>query len=300
MVHEVYVPFSMSVVRDALTQPERVARCLPGLQPGPEDALTDARLRVRIGGTTITFRGNIAVARLDEGFGVEARGSEARGDGTVRLSLTVVPRPVPEAGGLGTTLSFTGTVESTGRLAGFEPAQREAAALRLLDRFAEALAEELSRGGQPGQPLAPPVGGIGEPEDNEPAIPGIPSPESSLEPSDPLDLDSMEEEPMEAGALEDAELEEEALTQEFAEGLVEDLARAGAPPEPEADVARRTMIGRSAEEVDHAPPRGRYAPTPAPGRTPAAAATLRWAAPAAALVVASAVVVGRRILRRRR
>jgi hypothetical protein len=58
------------------------------------------------------------------------------------------------------------------------------------------------------------------------------------------------------------------------------------------------MIGRSAEEVDHAPPRGRYAPVPAPEST-AATATLRWAAPAAALVVASAIVVGR-VLRRRR
>ena len=48
-----------------------------------------------------------------------------------------------------------------------------------------------------------------------------------------------------------------------------DLARAGTPVEPEADLARRTMIGRSAEEVDHAPPRGRYAPdAAAPGAAP--------------------------------
>ncbi|WP_420708464.1 hypothetical protein [Streptomyces sp. ERV7] len=66
----------------------------------------------------------------------------------------------------------------------------------------------------------------------------------------------------------------------------------------EAAHARRTMIGRSAEEVDHAPPRGRYAPVPAPAGS-GAGATLRWAAPAAALALASAVVVGR-VLRRRR
>jgi cytochrome c-type biogenesis protein CcmH/NrfF len=58
------------------------------------------------------------------------------------------------------------------------------------------------------------------------------------------------------------------------------------------------MIGRSAEEVDHAPPRGRYAPVPAP-QTVSANATLRWAAPAAALVLASAIVVNR-VLRKRR
>lgn len=57
------------------------------------------------------------------------------------------------------------------------------------------------------------------------------------------------------------------------------------------------MIGRSAEEVDHAPPRGRYAPVPAP-QTVVPNSTLRWAAPAAALVVASAIVVGRALRRR--
>ncbi|MEV7789346.1 SRPBCC domain-containing protein [Streptomyces sp. NPDC088106] len=66
----------------------------------------------------------------------------------------------------------------------------------------------------------------------------------------------------------------------------------------EAAHARRTMIGRSAEEVDHAPPRGRYAPVPAP-QTVSSAASLRWAAPAAALAVASAVVAIRALRRRR-
>lgn len=70
----------------------------------------------------------------------------------------------------------------------------------------------------------------------------------------------------------------------------------GEPP-AEAAHARRTMIGRSAEEVDHAPPRGRYAPE-AVGGAGSAANTLRWAAPVAALVVASAVVAGRALRRR--
>ncbi|MFJ1613906.1 hypothetical protein ACIODT_10320 [Streptomyces sp. NPDC088251] len=69
-------------------------------------------------------------------------------------------------------------------------------------------------------------------------------------------------------------------------------------PPAEAAHARRTMIGRSAEEVDHAPPRGRYAPVPSPDST-TAGATLRWVAPAAALALASAVVVSRALRRRR-
>ncbi|MEU2250040.1 SRPBCC domain-containing protein [Streptomyces sp. NPDC019224] len=69
-------------------------------------------------------------------------------------------------------------------------------------------------------------------------------------------------------------------------------------PPAEAAHARRTMIGRSAEEVDHAPPRGRYAPVPSPD-SGGAGATLRWVAPAAALALASAVVVSRALRRRR-
>lgn len=69
-------------------------------------------------------------------------------------------------------------------------------------------------------------------------------------------------------------------------------------PPAEAAHARRTMIGRSAEEVDHAPPRGRYAPVPSPDAS-GVGVTLRWVAPAAALALASAVVVGRALRRRR-
>ena len=69
-------------------------------------------------------------------------------------------------------------------------------------------------------------------------------------------------------------------------------------PPAEAAHARRTMIGRSAEEVDHAPPRGRYAPVPAPDAGTAGAA-LRWARPPRPLALASAVVVGRALRRRR-
>ncbi|WP_202477048.1 MULTISPECIES: SRPBCC domain-containing protein [Streptomyces] len=79
--------------------------------------------------------------------------------------------------------------------------------------------------------------------------------------------------------------------------LVDDFTEPVGPP-AEAAHARRTMIGRSAEEVDHAPPRGRYAPVPAP-QTVTSSATLRWAAPAAAVVLASAIVVGRALRKRR-
>lgn len=303
MEHEVYVPFSVSAVRGAFADPARVARCVPGLSLDDTGG-AGARLRVRIGPTTITYRGVLALARRGEGFTIAGEGSEARGTGTASVLLIVVPRPVPD--GSGTTLSFTATVEATGRLAACEPWQRQTTARRLLDRFAGALSEELERAGeQPPAPPAPPApGGIGEPGDNERVIPGIPAPEGPQE-REPVadraefdleDLEDLEELDHLDKAEAAAEAEEAAAEPDLPAGFTR-----GRPAEPEADFARRTMIGRSAEEVDHAPPRGRYAPEPAPGRhSPARAETLRWAAPAAALALISAVVIGRRVLRRRR
>lgn len=100
-------------------------------------------------------------------------------------------------------------------------------------------------------------------------------------------------EPVPGAELEDFDLVEVEVEVPESAAALDDLV-----PPAEAAHARRTMIGRSAEEVDHAPPRGRYAPVPAPDSSSAAAATLRWAAPVAAALVASAVVVSR-VLRRR-
>ncbi|GAA1908011.1 SRPBCC domain-containing protein [Streptomyces sodiiphilus] len=313
MEHEIYVPFSAAVVRSALTDPERVARCVPGLQPAPDGdpAAPGGRLRLRIGGSTITYRGGLGISGHGEGFTVEGEGSEARGEGTVRLTLTVVPRPT--ADGSGTTLSFTGTVEATGRLARFEPEQRQATGRRLLERFTEALVGDLGRDAPPGEASADepsPPAGIGEPEDNERAIPGIPAPDNPPDtaPADggagPGAPGGPEKEsgtpgspPREEGpAPEGPESPESAPRAE--EDLVGAPPAAGPPGTPEAGVARRTMIGRSAEEVDHAPPRGRYAPEPGPGGSPSGTDVLRWAAPAAALALVCAVAVGRALRRR--
>ncbi|NJQ08698.1 SRPBCC domain-containing protein [Streptomyces lonarensis] len=472
MEHEIFVPFSATAVRAALAEQERVARCVPGFQvePGDDPEALAGRLRLRIGGSTITYRGTVTLTGRGEGVDVDAVGSEARGNGTVRLRLTVVPRPVED--GSGTTLSYTGSTEATGRLAEIEPAQRETAARRLLDRFTEALVGEI---GEAEPPAAEP-----RDDDDQRAIPGIPGPgkgdgsptggasasgtgstgsssgsssddggaedsaaekaddgsrseaetpatrpdgadaadevdaadpaadeeptrgsadsrpedggtaaEQAAAPADRAaetapaaggeaegdadDRGTADEEPAahstepaadgeadgnaadtdadkaDAGAAADApeagdagtgdadttadadhqprpagefsgrdphldgigESEADRKAREArAAGLGADRSDddsdddadpldAQPPYAPEADLARRTMIGRSAEEVDHAPPRGRYAPQPAPGDTGAARLTLKWAAPAAAIAVAGAVAIGR-VFRRRR
>ncbi|MFD0529141.1 hypothetical protein ACFQ1I_23010 [Kitasatospora arboriphila] len=59
-------------------------------------------------------------------------------------------------------------------------------------------------------------------------------------------------------------------------------------PEPAASgPVRRSIVGRSAEEVDHAPPHGRYAPTP-PARSARARAASRWGGPEPTLLTGGA------------
>ncbi len=300
-----YVPLPVGTVRRALGEVARVARCVPGAQLDAEAdaARPEGRLRLRIGGSTITYRGALTVASpggADADVTVEARGTEARGAGSVAVTLTV--RLSPD--GSGTTLTCTGTVRSEGRLAEAEAQTARTAGRRLLDRFAENLAADVAR-----DPVA---------EDEGPDAPAGDRPGGSVfdtevpPPSlDPEADDAPEDVPApDADGADRPASDDDALPGTGPDGVVDgenydgqtydgqDFGDDEDEVPAEAAHARRTMIGRSAEEVDHAPPRGRYAPVPAP-ETHTASAALRWAAPAAAVVLAGAVVVGRALRRRR-
>ncbi|WP_371566617.1 SRPBCC domain-containing protein [Streptomyces canus] len=253
MEHEVFVPVTVERLTEALGDPVRVARAVPGLQ---QDAGADpvaGRLKVRVGSHSITYRGAVRVTRRDDGsYAVEGDATETRGTGSVTLALTLRLRDTEG----GTTLTFDGTATADGRVTELPQDAVHSAVVRLLNRFAEALGETEEA---PEQPEEQPEQLEQRPETPE----AVETPEPVEPPAPPVD----------------------------------DFTEPANPP-AEAAHARRTMIGRSAEEVDHAPPRGRYAPVPAP-QSVASGATLRWAAPAAAVVLASAIVVTR-VLRKRR
>ncbi|MEU9172040.1 SRPBCC domain-containing protein [Streptomyces sp. NPDC048420] len=246
MEHEVFVPVPVERLRKALGDPVRVARAVPGLQQDAGAEPVTGRLKVRVGSHSITYRGTVHVSGRDDGsYAVEGDATETRGTGSVTLALALRLRDTDG----GTTLTFDGTATADGRVTELPQDAVGAAVVRLLNRFAEALA----------------------------------APEEEPEPAqapEPVELPEAVEPPEESSAP-----------------VAEDFTEPAVPP-AEAAHARRTMIGRSAEEVDHAPPRGRYAPVPTP-QTVAPGATLRWAAPAAAAVLASAIVVTR-VLRKRR
>jgi carbon monoxide dehydrogenase subunit G len=279
MEHEVFVPVPAERLREVLDDPARVARAVPGLQQDAGAEPVAGRLKIRVGSHSVTYRGAVRVSRRDgAAYAVEGEAEESRGSGSVKLSLRIALREAED----GCTVVYDGTASADGRIKDLPADAVESAVIRLLDRFAEHLAAAAT-GADDEAPASPPPApsdqGTGaEAEEKAPADPGLteepPAPErpsafgadvppSSLGPAD----------------LGPADEEDE-----------EDIA--------EAAHARRTMIGRSAEEVDHAPPRGRYAPVPAP-QTVTPPGPLRWAAPAAALALASAVVAVRALRRRR-
>ncbi|MFE5816266.1 SRPBCC domain-containing protein [Streptomyces sp. NPDC056479] len=290
MEHEVFVPVTVEPLRQTLADPVRVARAVPGLQQDAGAEPVAGRLKVRVGGHTITYRGAVRVsAREDGSYAVEGEATEARGSGSVKLTLTVRVR---EAEG-GCVVVFEGSASADGRIAEFSKDAVEAAVGRLLNRFGEQLGV---------------VAGEPDPEAGTEAVTESLAPgefetrvTSDFETTPDADDAAAPETGGKEGPVGDAEsasVFETDVPPPSLEPRGEKGESEEEPPVAEAAHARRTMIGRSAEEVDHAPPRGRYAPVPAP-QTVVPNATLRWAAPAAALVLASAIVVGRRMLRRR-
>ncbi|MYV55676.1 hypothetical protein GT042_24865, partial [Streptomyces sp. SID3212] len=293
MEHEVFVPVTAETLRQTLRDPVRVARCVPGLQ---QDADADAgalagRLKVRAGGHTITYRGALTLTEGADGvFTAGAEGTEIRGTGSAKLTLTLRLTDTP--GGDGTTLVFTGASRAEGRLAELPPEAATAAAHRLLNRFVTRLAEEAEGVGVAGASSGAPEpsesgsdsgSGSGSDDETSATPPDRPAPPPSADQAaDPLppaqddqaaDKDGVDPDPdpdADAGSGFGASVPPSALDGPLDVPLDgETTAGEGdflVPDEPPAEAAhaRRTMIGRSAEEVDHAPPRGRYAPVPAP------------------------------------
>ncbi|MER7111568.1 SRPBCC domain-containing protein [Streptomyces sp. NPDC000229] len=289
MEHEVFVPVDVETLRAVLADPARVAPCVPGFQQDADASAgpLSGRLKVRAGGHSITYRGALHIAAQDDGaYAVEGEGTEVRGTGSAKLALTVRLSPVDG----GSTLRFTGTTRADGRLAELPDDAGISAAHRLLDRFAESLAATAA---------TPPDTSGASAADQRVDVVAYEDVDDGTDDQD-VDDDGVDQGAESAESVFDAPVPPPSLDPlAEAEFEVPDIP-GGALPDAgvEAAHARRTMIGRSAEEVDHAPPRGRYAPTPGP-ETASATATLRWLAPAAAFALASAVVVGRALRRRK-
>ncbi|MGV9271433.1 hypothetical protein ACWDRR_43105 [Kitasatospora sp. NPDC003701] len=145
MEHEVVVPMPAELVRQALQDPALLARCVPGLSTepaavgsGPADEI-GGRLKLRIGTSTITYKGVLSLIEGREGvLTVFAEGQEVRGSGEATATVRV---STADGTGAGTAvIRFIGDLSATGRLTEFDGETLATTGRRLLDRFAAALA----------------------------------------------------------------------------------------------------------------------------------------------------------------
>ncbi|MFI9269927.1 carbon monoxide dehydrogenase [Kitasatospora sp. NPDC052896] len=316
MEHEVVVPLSAELVQHALQDPALLARCVPGLSvdaddtegrpaggrrggkggasgtaaAGPEEI--NGRLRVRIGGSTITYRGVISLIRSG-GSGVLTafvEGQEARGEGEVTATVRL---KVAEDGAERAVLRFSGDLTPGGRLTEFDEEALALAGRRLLDRFVGALTAEAEPGERPAGLTV--VADLTVETDDEAGT------EAGTETEGGTEVEGAAADQQRAGDEEPLpdDLFADDLSDLIAFSAPEDFGLeaepeqpAGAEPEPGerldvpygdplspedvlAGPVRRSIVGRSAEEVDHAPPRGRYAPA-LPARSARARAASRW------------------------
>ncbi|WAL72828.1 SRPBCC domain-containing protein [Kitasatospora sp. YST-16] len=251
MEHEVVVPVPAEVVREALLDRELLARCVPGLSAVASASApggADSRLRIRVAGSTITFAGRLTVGDWQDGaLAVRLSGEEIRGAAPVAAGLRIT---LAERTGE-TAIRFATELTAAGRLAGFEAEALEATGRRLIDRAVAALVAEVS-----------------EPADRD-------GEEADDDPTDGATVVFLDE--RERGQDLDDDLSD-LISFDDADDLPAPVP-AAPRPEPgydqEGAPVRRSIVGRSAEEVDHAPPHGRYAPAP-PAHSARARAASRW------------------------
>ncbi len=313
MEHEVLVPLSPPTARRSLRRPELLSRCLPGFTPDdpgaaegvpeglpvpdaqrPDPAPTDAegdtgdtadaegpvlagRMKLRIGNSTITYRGTL---RLHPGTDllIDVAAQQSVGSGELSGAVLIGVESAEGEDGAedpdSCRIVFDCGVRGLGRIAELDPETVTLAARRLLDRFCATLVAELEDegadqyGAGPEDPDHPADQELFEELDNLPDLSELGDFSGLTDLSEIGDL---------AGLSEISDLDAPDLFL-----IEESVAAHGVPgldqPWPDEPAHRRSIVGRSAEEVDHAPPRGRYGPA-LPPRSARSRAAARWGYP---------------------
>jgi carbon monoxide dehydrogenase subunit G len=142
------VPVSPDRAWDVLLDVERIAPCMPGATIEEFDGeVVTGRIKVKVGPVSLTYRGTAKFIERDPGnqvVVVEASGKETRGAGTA--SATVRASLEPESSGEGTRVSMHTTMNVTGRPAQFGRGVIVEVGGKLVEKFAENLAQQISGG----------------------------------------------------------------------------------------------------------------------------------------------------------
>ena len=152
------VPVPPDQAWDVLLDVQRIAPCMPGatVEEVGGDVVT-GRIKVKVGPVSLTYRGTAKFTERDPDARmvvVEASGKETRGSGTA--SATVRASLAPEPSGDGTQVTMHTTMNVTGRPAQFGRGVIVEIAGKLVDQFAQNLAQVIA-----GDTAAAPDGGDG-------------------------------------------------------------------------------------------------------------------------------------------
>jgi carbon monoxide dehydrogenase subunit G len=146
--HSFTVPVPPDQAWDVLLDVQRIAPCMPGATVDTVDGDDVAgRLKVKVGPVSLTYKGTATFKdrdSADRSLLVEASGKELRGAGTASATVRAALQPDHEPDATLVTLHTTLSV--TGRPAQFGRGVIAEVGSRLIDKFADNLAQQLSGG----------------------------------------------------------------------------------------------------------------------------------------------------------
>ena len=149
MDHSFTVPVPPARAWDVLLDVEKIAPCMPGATVEEFDGeVVTGRIKVKVGPVSLTYRGTAKFTERDpdaQVVVVEASGKETRGAGTA--SATVRASLEPESSGEATKVTMHTTMNVTGRPAQFGRGVMVEVGGKLVEKFAENLAQLISPGG---------------------------------------------------------------------------------------------------------------------------------------------------------
>jgi carbon monoxide dehydrogenase subunit G len=149
MDHSFTVPVPPEQAWDVLLDVEKIAPCMPGAIVEEFDGeVVTGRIKIKVGPVSLTYRGTAKFTERDPEAHVvviEASGKETRGAGTA--SATVRASLEPESSGQATKVTIHTTMNVTGRPAQFGRGVMVEVGGKLVEKFADNLAQLISPGG---------------------------------------------------------------------------------------------------------------------------------------------------------
>ena len=146
MDHSFTVPVPPERAWDVLLDVEKIAPCMPGATVEEFDGeVVTGRIKVKVGPVSLTYRGTAKFTERDPDAHmvvVEASGKETRGAGTA--SATVRASLEPESSGEATKVTMHTTMNVTGRPAQFGRGVMVEVGGKLVEKFADNLAQLIS------------------------------------------------------------------------------------------------------------------------------------------------------------